>query len=192
VNSAVALGRQPQLLALLTDINLTEVRTHQMLLPFQFMNQRCAPPRPETSAIRGTCNPCGGLPLTIYERRLAGNSQEQRADCAPVDRLATVPTPSILIKPSFACRWRTSAIQLERREITGRSIGMDVHRTFARIAVVDNGLCRDEGRIGVRLEDLRAWAATLQPSDQVVHMHCLGRLRSPMRGGQMVVRARGC
>ena len=44
---------------------------------------------------------------------------------------------------------------------------MDVHRTFAQIAVVENGLCRDEGRIGVRPEDLRAWATTLQPSDQV-------------------------
>jgi transposase len=48
-----------------------------------------------------------------------------------------------------------------------RSIGMDVHRTFAQIAIVENGLCRDEGRIGVRPEDLRAWAATLDPTDQV-------------------------
>lgn len=48
-----------------------------------------------------------------------------------------------------------------------RSIGMDVHRSFAHIAVLENGLCRDEGRIGVRPEDLRAWAATLDPSDEV-------------------------
>ena len=48
-----------------------------------------------------------------------------------------------------------------------RSIGMDVHRSFAQIAVVEDGLCRDEGRIGVRPEDLRAWAATLEPSDEV-------------------------
>lgn len=48
-----------------------------------------------------------------------------------------------------------------------RSIGMDVHRTFAQIAVLEDGLCRDEGRIGVRPEDLRAWAATLEPSDEV-------------------------
>jgi len=47
-----------------------------------------------------------------------------------------------------------------------RSIGMDVHRTFAQIAVVENGLCRDEGRIGVRPEDLREWAATLEPDDE--------------------------
>jgi transposase len=44
---------------------------------------------------------------------------------------------------------------------------MDVHRSFAQIAVVEDGLCRDEGRIGVRAEDLRAWAATLRPDDEV-------------------------
>jgi transposase len=48
-----------------------------------------------------------------------------------------------------------------------RSIGMDVHRTFAQIAVVEDGLCRDEGRIGVRPEELRAWAATLEPDDEI-------------------------
>ena len=48
-----------------------------------------------------------------------------------------------------------------------RSIGMDVHRRFAQIAVLEQGLCRDEGRIGVRPEDLRAWATTLEPTDEV-------------------------
>lgn len=48
-----------------------------------------------------------------------------------------------------------------------RSIGMDVHRSFAQIAVVENGLCRDEGRIGVKPEDLRAWAETLERDDEV-------------------------
>ena len=48
-----------------------------------------------------------------------------------------------------------------------RSIGMDVHRSFAQIAVVEDGLCRDEGRIGVRPEDLRAWAETLDSGDQI-------------------------
>lgn len=48
-----------------------------------------------------------------------------------------------------------------------RSIGMDVHRSFAQIAVVEDGICRDEGRIGVKPEDLRAWAETLHPEDQV-------------------------
>lgn len=31
----------------------------------------------------------------------------------------------------------------------GRCVGMDVHRDFAQIAVVEDGLVRDEGRIGV-------------------------------------------
>jgi hypothetical protein len=28
-------------------------------------------------------------------------------------------------------------------------------------------VCRDEGRIGVRPEDLRAWATTLEPDDEI-------------------------
>jgi transposase len=44
---------------------------------------------------------------------------------------------------------------------------MDVHRSFAQIAVVEAGLCRDEGRIGVKPEDLREWAMTLQPDDEI-------------------------
>jgi transposase len=44
---------------------------------------------------------------------------------------------------------------------------MDVHRSFAQIAIVENGLCRDEGRIGVRPEDLRAWAIALEPDDEI-------------------------
>ena len=44
---------------------------------------------------------------------------------------------------------------------------MDVHRSFAQIAIVEDGLCRDEGRIGVRPEELRAWAAGLRPDDEV-------------------------
>ena len=48
-----------------------------------------------------------------------------------------------------------------------RSIGMDVHRSFAQIAVLEGGVCRDDGRIGVKPEDLRAWAVTLEPDDEV-------------------------
>jgi transposase len=48
-----------------------------------------------------------------------------------------------------------------------RSIGMHVHRSFAQIAVVEDGLCRDEGRIGVKPEDLREWATTLEPDDEI-------------------------
>ena len=44
-----------------------------------------------------------------------------------------------------------------------RYIGMDVHREFAQLAVVEDGLVRDEGRIGVTPEALRRWAADLRP-----------------------------
>ncbi|MGI5153069.1 IS110 family transposase [Plantactinospora sp. CA-294935] len=46
-------------------------------------------------------------------------------------------------------------------------IGMDVHREFAQLAVVEDGLVRDEGRIGVTPEALRQWAAGLRDDDQV-------------------------
>ena len=48
-----------------------------------------------------------------------------------------------------------------------RYIGMDVHREFAQLAVVEDGLVRDEGRIGVTPEALRQWAAGLRGDDQV-------------------------
>jgi transposase len=48
-----------------------------------------------------------------------------------------------------------------------RSIGLDIHRSFAQVAVVEDGLCRDEGRIGVTPEALREWAETLDPADEV-------------------------
>jgi hypothetical protein len=44
---------------------------------------------------------------------------------------------------------------------------MDVHREFAQLAVVEDGLVRDEGRIGVTPEAWRQWAAGLCGDDQV-------------------------
>jgi hypothetical protein len=48
-----------------------------------------------------------------------------------------------------------------------RYIGMDVHREFAQLAVVEDGLVRDGGRIAVTPEALRSWAADLRVDDQV-------------------------
>jgi transposase len=48
-----------------------------------------------------------------------------------------------------------------------RYIGMDVHREFAQLAVVEDGLVRDEGRIGVTPEALREWATGLGVDDHV-------------------------
>lgn len=50
----------------------------------------------------------------------------------------------------------------------GRCIGMDVHRSFAQIAVVEDGVCRDEGRIGVRPEDVREWADEFLDAGDVI------------------------
>jgi transposase len=48
-----------------------------------------------------------------------------------------------------------------------RYIGMDVHREFAQLAVVEDGLVRDHGRIGVTPEALRRWTDGLRPDDEV-------------------------
>jgi transposase len=39
-----------------------------------------------------------------------------------------------------------------------RYVGMDVHREFAQLAVMEDGLVRDVGRIAVTPEALREWA----------------------------------
>src|SRR5215204_3238406 len=44
---------------------------------------------------------------------------------------------------------------------------MDVHREFAQLAVVEDGLVRDEGRIAVTPAALRRWAADLRSDDEV-------------------------
>ena len=48
-----------------------------------------------------------------------------------------------------------------------RYIGMDVHREFAQLAVLEDGLLRDEGKLGVTPEALRRWADGLRADDQV-------------------------
>ena len=62
-----------------------------------------------------------------------------------------------------------SPLSIKEKGVVGvvRYIGMDVHREFAQLAGVEDGLVRDEGRIGVTPEALRAWAADLRPDDQV-------------------------
>src|SRR5215217_4042702 len=48
-----------------------------------------------------------------------------------------------------------------------RYIGMDVHREFAQLAVVEDGLVRDVGRIAVTPEALRSWSGDLRADDEV-------------------------
>jgi transposase len=49
----------------------------------------------------------------------------------------------------------------------GRFIGLDIHRDFAQVAVVEDGLVTDWGRVDCRPQALREFAAGLRPDDQV-------------------------
>ena len=72
-----------------------------------------------------------------------------------------------------------------------RYIGMDVHREFAQIAVVEDGLVRDEGRIGVTPAALREWAGSLRLDDQVAleatgNSDAIAELLEPLAGRVVV------
>lgn len=49
----------------------------------------------------------------------------------------------------------------------GRFIGLDIHRDFAQVAVIEGGFLTDRGRVDRRPEALREFAASLCPDDQV-------------------------
>src|SRR6266545_2681947 len=55
---------------------------------------------------------------------------------------------------------------LERREAV-RSIGMDVHRDFCEVAIVEGGVTRSGPRVASTPEDLTVFAQSLVPTDQV-------------------------
>lgn len=72
-----------------------------------------------------------------------------------------------------------------------RFIGMDVHREFAQLAVLEDGLVRDEGRIGVTPEALRQWAEELRADDQVAleatgNSDAIANLLTPLVGRVVV------
>src|SRR3954466_7963435 len=48
-----------------------------------------------------------------------------------------------------------------------RCIGLDVHREFAQVAVWQAGTVTQAGRIATTAEELRAFAETLDPVDEV-------------------------
>ena len=49
-----------------------------------------------------------------------------------------------------------------------RAVGLDVHRDFCEVAIVDAGNVRSAGRVAARPEALELFAQSLAPSDQVV------------------------
>src|SRR5690349_5954978 len=68
---------------------------------------------------------------------------------------------------------------------------MDVHREFAQLAVLEDGRLRDEGKIGVTPEALRAWAEGLHSDDQVAleatgNSDAIANLLTPLVGRVVV------
>jgi hypothetical protein len=51
--------------------------------------------------------------------------------------------------------------------VSRRCIGLDVHRDFAQVAIWQDGLVRQAGRIDTTAEALRLFADSLAPSDEV-------------------------
>src|SRR5688500_9530437 len=56
---------------------------------------------------------------------------------------------------------------MEVRAVTRRCIGLDVHREFAQVAIWQDGLVRQAGRIAATPEALRIFADSLAPTDEV-------------------------
>jgi hypothetical protein len=49
-----------------------------------------------------------------------------------------------------------------------RVIGLDVHRNFAQVAILENGLVKDHGRVTMDREAVLRFASTLSKEDEVV------------------------
>ena len=49
-----------------------------------------------------------------------------------------------------------------------RVIGLDVHRNFAQVAILENGLVKDHGRFAMARDAVLTFAATLNREDDVV------------------------
>ena len=59
-----------------------------------------------------------------------------------------------------------------------RRIGLDVHRDFAQVAIWEDGVVRQAGRIDATPEALRVFADSLAPTDEVARRRrCAGRSR---------------
>jgi hypothetical protein len=50
----------------------------------------------------------------------------------------------------------------------GRSIGLDVHRDFCQVAIVDGGRARSAGRVPTTVERLELFGQSLAADDRVV------------------------
>ena len=49
-----------------------------------------------------------------------------------------------------------------------RVIGLDIHRTFAQVAVLEHGTVKDQGRFAMEQETVLRFGKTLHADDEVV------------------------
>jgi transposase len=70
---------------------------------------------------------------------------------------------------SFARWFSISFKRVEGDEVraVGRAIGLDVHRDFCEVAIVESGVLRSAGRIATTPERLELFAGSLGPDDRV-------------------------
>jgi transposase len=59
-------------------------------------------------------------------------------------------------------------ISHDRKETAVRTIGMDVHRDFCEVAIIEDGAVRSAPRVRTAPEDLLVFAQSLAPTDEVV------------------------
>jgi hypothetical protein len=56
---------------------------------------------------------------------------------------------------------------MTRRKTARRCFGLDVHRDFAQVAIWQDGVVRQAGRFATTPEQVRAFADSLAPTDEV-------------------------
>ena len=100
----------------------------------------------------------------------AGLDDELRARAVSVAALATC--PAVLRAQIGRCRSPAGSpvvLRVEEGEVgsVGRAIGLDVHRDFCEVGVVEDGDLRSAGRIATTPEALELFAQSLAPTDRV-------------------------
>src|SRR4051812_11180649 len=83
------------------------------------------------------------------------------------------------------CPPGSHVVSMTKREVVvRRRIGLDVHRDFAQVAIWEDGRVRQAERIGTTPEELRLFADSLAPTDEVAleatcNTHAIVRLLEP-------------
>ena len=177
-SAAVSVGKCPRA--------LTALRIRAFTLSIALVSgMRYVASRPAAEPTYG----CGGRARGVRRNQLGQADQylelRARVSTWPPLRLARLRCERESVSVASGRRFLDAT---SRGEAPVRSIGMDVHRSFAQLAVIEDGLCRDEGRIGVtprtffrpscqtRPRRLIAWSFALIV--RVLRSPCLGWWRA--------------